>query len=423
MSTNLIYNANFSHGIDSWSGTSITTSGNVVTLKGNLTQSTDYLIPVSSNRRYRLTYDLKVNTNDGSHGFYIALQTYDNNKSHIVINTANKVANTNTTLASELKNGDTTAILASSSNWNTATSHHVLGICDKKAWGYNRARLVAGYATGTITNNTLNLNSAWSQGTVPSGTQVACFLSGSQYFYPHSLSNASLPTDWITYTAEFNGGNSMRYSCQYFRFLTLGYSHNYSIRNLKIECISDNQQIDWEEQDSNIKKTSIIEANHFNEVGAKIRYIKDWTSGNTVNSNNHWCEFQVFNSVGENIAWGKDLQYGAGTSQNGVHSNSVATDGIINNSYINSTGGNNAWMMIDLGYVEEINKIHIWHYYSDGRTYYNNKVEVSADGINWWTIYIGQKPETAAGNEIIVTNSQAQIYRTGEIKANQFYEI
>ena len=417
MGTNLIYNADFSHGADSWSGTSITTSGNIITLNGNLTQSMDYLVPVSSKYRYRLTYDLKVNTKD-TNSFYIALQTYDNNKSHIAINTTNRVANTNTTLASELKNGDTTAVLTSSSNWNTATSHHVLGICDKKAWGYNRARLIAGYTTGTITNNTLNLKSAWNQGTIPAGTPVACFLSGSNYFYPHYLSNANLPTDWTTYTVEFNGGNSMRYGCQYFRFSTLGYTHNYSIRNLKIECISDAQEIDWEKYDSNIKKTGIIEANHFNEVGAKIRYVKDTTAGSTANTSNHWCEFKIINSVGENIAWSKDIKNEKGT----VYSNSYGTDGTVNSSYLDLGGGTHS-AIIDLGYIEDIHKIHIWHYYPDGRTYYNNKVEVSADGTNWWTVYTGQKPETAAGNEIIVTNSQAQIYYNGEFKANQFYEI
>lgn len=417
MGQNLIYNGDFSHGTDSWTGSGITASNGILTLTGSLSQNIVYLVPVANNRRYRLTYDLKVNTNDGSNSFYIALQTYDNNKSHIAINTTNRVANTNTTLASELKNGDTTAVLTSSSNWNTATSHHVLGICDKKAWGYNRARLIIGYTTGTITNNTLNLKSAWNQGTIPAGTPVACFLSGGGYFYPHYLSNKNLPTDWTTYTVEFNGGNSMRYSCQYFRFSTLGYSHNYSMRNIKIECISDYQTIDWEQQNSDIKKIGIIEANHFNEVGAKIRYVRDSIAGNTVNSNNHWNEFKIINSIGENLAWGKTINV-SGTS----YANSVATDGLIDSSYIGPGSGTKV-ATIDLGYVEEIHKVHIWHYYPDGRTYYNNKVEVSADGTNWWTIYTGQKPETAAGNEILVTNSQAQIYRTGEIKANQFYEI
>ena len=417
MGQNLIYNGDFSHGTDSWTGSGITVSNGVATLTGNIVQNSNYLVPVATGRRYRLTYDLKINTIGGTSAFYIALRPFDNNKTSIVINRTNKVANTNTTLAAELKNGDTTAVLTSSANWNTATSHHVIGICDQKAWDYGRARLVAGYTTGTISNNTLTLSSAWSQGTIPAGTKVACFLSGSNYCYPHYLSNANLPTEWTTYTVEFNGGNSMRYSCQYFQFSTLGYTHNYSMRNIKIECISDEQSIDWDKQNANIKKTTTIEAKHFNEAGAKIRYVRDSIAGNTVNSNNHWNEFKIINSIGENLAWGKTINV-SGTS----YANSVATDGLIDSSYIGPGSGTKV-ATIDLGYIEEIHKVHIWHYYPDGRTYYNNKVEVSADGTNWWTIYTGQKPETAAGNEILVTNSQAQIYRTGEIKANQFYEI
>lgn len=426
MSTNLVYNGDMSHGADSWyttSGGTTSASGGVLTVtKGDLYQDTKYLFPVANGRRYKLSFDLKVNTKD-TNPWYIALRIHDANKQHIGIRSVNKVANTNTTLATAVANGATTVQLTSSANWNTATSHHVIGICDKKAWGYNRCRLEAGYTTGTISNNILTLNSAWNLGSFAAGTPVACFLSGSTYYYPIYFSNANLPTDWTSYSCEFNGGDSMRYSGKYVQFGTLGYGMNYSLRNIKVECISDYQIIDWEKQDSDIKKTGIIEANHFNEIGAKIRYVKDWISGNTVNTSNHWNEFKIINSVGENIAWGKDLKYGSGTTQSGTHSNSVATDGIINSSYVSGAGGNDSWAMIDLGYVEEIHKVHIWHYYPDGRTYYNNKVEVSADGTNWWTIYTGQKPETAAGNEILVTNSQAQIYRTGEIKANQFYEI
>ena len=422
MSENLIYNGDFSHGTDSWSGNGITASNGVVTLTGDIVQNTKYLIPVNSNYRYRLTYDLKVNTNDNAHPFYIALRCYDNNKQHIGIHLTNKaISSAETTLASTLNNGDTTVSLTSGANWPTSRTYQRIGICNKLAWGYKRASYSQSYQS--IHGNTITLKSAWNGGSWPAGTKVAEFEDGSTYYYPQLIAYSNLPTDWTTYSVTFNGGNSMRYSCQYFQFGTLGYSHNYSFRNIRFECISEIQEKDWEKYDSDIKKVGVIKANHFNEVGAKIRYIKDWISGSTANTGNHWCEFEVINSANENIAWGKDLKYGSGTSQAGTHVNSVATDGVINSSYVSSSSGNNAWVMIDLGYVEEISKIHIWHYYPDGRTYYNNKTEVSVDGVNWWIVYSGQKPETSAGNEIIVTNSQAQLYYNGELKANQFYEI
>ena len=415
MSTNLIYNGDFSHGTDSWGGNISVSDGVLTVTRGDIYQDINYLIPVANGRRYKLTFDLIVHSKD-TNPWYIALRMYDNNKQHIGIRSVNKVANTNTTLASAIENGATTVQLTSSANWNTVTSHHAIGVCDKKAWGYNRSRLDAGYTTGTISNNTLTLNSAWNLGSFSAGTPVACFLSGSTYYYPLIIANANLPTDWTSYSCEFDGGDAMRYSAKYALFSTLGYSHNYSMRNIKLECISDLQEIDWDSHNSDIKKTGIIDAKHFNEVGAKIRYVRDFISGSTANTNNHWCEFKVINSLGENLAWGKDLV----RSDNNILSNTVATDGIVDSSYISMS--QSQYVTLDLGYVEDIHKVHIWHYYPDGRTYYNNRVEVSRDGENWWTVYSGQKPETVNGNEIIVTNPNVQIYQNGEIKSHEFYE-
>lgn len=423
MGKNLIYNGDFSHGTDSWSGSGITASNGVVTLTGDLVQNNlNYLIPVSSNRRYKLTFDLKVNTKTSS-SFYIALRPYDNNKQSIGIHLTNKaISNAETTLAAQLKNGDTTVTLTSGTNWPTSRTYQRIGICNKLAWGYKRATYSQSYQS--ISENIITLKAAWVGGTWASGTKVAEFEDGSTYYYPWYTSSANLPTEWTTYTAEFNGGNSIRYSCQYFMFSTLGYSHNYSMRNIKIECISDEQQSNWEiYNDYQINKQGKIQANIFDETCPKIRYIKDWISGNTVNTSNHWNQFRVFNKVGQNIAWGKDLKYGSGTSQTGTYVNSVATDGLINSSYISGSGGNNSWTMLDLGYLQEISKIHIWHYYPDSRTYYNNKTQVSVDGSNWYTVYAGQKLETIQGNQILLSNPLPMLMNNGVIKANQFYQI
>lgn len=417
-SRNLIYNGDFSQGTDSWVGSNITASNGELTLKGDLYQNVNYLFPVANGRQYKLTFDLKINTTD-SHPWYIALRCYDANKQHIDIQKVNKVANTNTTLAAAVTNGATSVQLTSAANWNVATSHHVLGICDKKAWGYNRQRLQAAYNTNTISNNTIVLNSAWSLGSFAAGTPVACFLSGSTYYYPLIIANANLPTEWTSYSCEFNGGDAMRYSTKYIQFGTLGYSMNYSMRNINFECISDYQISNWEKNNNiDIKKTSIIEANLFNETGMKIRYVKDTISGSTANTANHWCEFKIINSVGENIAWGKDIKNESGT----IYSNSSGTDGIVNSSYLDlSTGTRSA--IIDLGYVEDIEKIQIWHYYPDGRTYYNNITEVSVDGTNWYTVYSGEKPETSAGNTIYLNPYQVQFFKAGTISAKNIYEI
>lgn len=42
---------------------------------------------------------------------------------------------------------------------------------------------------------------------------------------------------------------------------------------------------------------------------------------------------------------------------------------------------------IDLKGVYDINKIKVWHYWADSRTYYGTKTEVSEDGQNWYAVF------------------------------------
>ena len=413
-SRNLIYNGDFSQGTDSWSGTNISISNGEVTLKGDLSQ--DIYIPVASNRRYKLTYDLKVLTKD-SNSFYIALWPYDNMRQSINVSHANKaIASAQITLASALANGDTTVTLTSGTNWPTSRTYQRIGICNKLAWGYKRCTYSQPYQS--ISGNIITLKTAWNGGSWAAGTKVAEFEDGGTYFYPHYLGNAALPTNWTTYTAEFNGGDSIRNTCQYIRFTTLGYTHTYQMRNIKLECISDEQYCPYEKSDISITKQGEIFANRFNEVGTKIRYVRDTTSGSTANTANHWCEFKVINSVGENIVWGRDVKNESGT----IYSNPKCTDGIVDSGYTDLGSGTHS-IIFDLGYTDNIEKIQIWHYYPDSRTYYNNITEVSADGTNWYTVYSGEKPETSAGNTIYLNPHQVQFFKAGTISAKNIYEI
>lgn len=414
--TNLIYNGDMSHGTECWSGNNLSVSNGELTVTGSLLHSE--FIPVSSNRKYRLSFDLKANSKD-SNAFYTCLYPYDNKKNYVIgINTTNGVANTTTTLANALNNGDTTVTLASTANWNTTYTHHRMGICDMKAWGTNRSRIESVYTS--FSENVLTLSSAWNQGTIPAGTTVRCFLSGPTYYYPIFFSNANIPTSWTHYEVDFMGGNDIRYSCQYVRFATLGYGHNYSMRNIKIECISDLQFCESLDayEGSGLSKQGVLKADMFREDAMKIRYIRDSITGNTVNSLNHWCEFEVINDIGENLAWGRDFKIGTTN-----YTNSVITDGNVNSSYEPSGLGGTAVLNFDLGYLENISKIKIWHYYPDGRTYHNNITEVSQDGEKWYTVYSGEKPETIDGNEILLSPQIMSVYKNGTVYANEFIEF
>jgi RHS repeat-associated protein len=68
-------------------------------------------------------------------------------------------------------------------------------------------------------------------------------------------------------------------------------------------------------------------------------------------------------------------------------------------AYSNTTGLQ--YVKIDLGATFPVNKVIVWHYNGDGRTYHNTKTQVSADGINWTTVFDsatqGEYAETLAG--------------------------
>jgi RHS repeat-associated protein len=59
------------------------------------------------------------------------------------------------------------------------------------------------------------------------------------------------------------------------------------------------------------------------------------------------------------------------------------------------------YLQIDLGAKYRVDKIKVWHYANDGRTYHNTKTQVSSDGVSWFTVFdsavSGEYPETAAG--------------------------
>lgn len=411
---NLVYNGDFTNGNVGWDGmvsgtVTVDSAGNYITMNyGSLQQNTDFMFPVANDRTYTLSFDLKVNT-VGSDFLWVFLHPYSSSKTPIDISTTNKRngTNTHTTLAADLKSGDTTVTLTSATGWETSYTYQRIGICDIPAYGYNRCR--ESYPYSSVNGNVLTLSSAYSGSTIPAGTKVAEFADGSTYYYPTYISASNLPTDWNTYSFTFTGGDAIRYSTKYVVFGILGYAHNYSIRNVRIECNSTLQTSPFEKKDFKVLKNGVASLYGGDESGMYIRYIRTTTAGSTANAGNHLCEIQAFNSVGENIAWNKLV--------NG--SRDVRTDGNPNaGSYVST-----ATHTLDLEFPEYIHKIKLWYYYDDGRTYYDKKVEVSLDGTNWIEVYSGEKPETADGLEIILYPEKFKINKNGTIYSRELYEF
>lgn len=159
---------------------------------------------------------------------------------------------------------------------------------------------------------------------------------------------------------------------------------------------------------------------------SSFRYLRDYINGNTVNSGTHIVEIQIFKN-GTNVALNKTVTC-SGTGSNlsyAVNGNTTSSQ------YAEVSGGTLVreddlngfkYIQIDLGEViSNIEKIKVWHYYSDGRSYYH-KLEVSKDGDEWFRFFDSEKTglynESSKGKTYIIddTYSESQFEQT----ANKF---
>lgn len=145
----------------------------------------------------------------------------------------------------------------------------------------------------------------------------------------------------------------------------------------------------------------------------KVRYIRDWLNGNTINTSGCWTEISAMQGK-NNLAVGKTVTSDTAFST-GYNNLATVTDGNTvpaetgnpNSTYCGITTAGAHWVQVDLGSIyDNIDYIQIWHYYLDGRTFHGTKTQVSADGVNWTTLFdstvSGEYPETSSGNIINV---------------------
>jgi hypothetical protein len=109
------------------------------------------------------------------------------------------------------------------------------------------------------------------------------------------------------------------------------------------------------------------------------------------------------------------------TASHPVSHNSLAevTDGVTSpsdsNTYVGLNSEEPCYVEIDLGQTYNINRVCVWHYYADNRTYYETKTEVSADGVDWYTVYdsevSGTYQETSSGKEFIFDSREVRYIR------------
>ncbi|MDD3048451.1 MAG: glycine-rich protein [Bacilli bacterium] len=107
----------------------------------------------------------------------------------------------------------------------------------------------------------------------------------------------------------------------------------------------------------------------------KYRYIRDYINGSTSSTNNNWIEIMAFIADGTNVALNKTVT-GSYDISNGHYANDGITNVISSYATMLPSSVSQRYIEIDLGAEYAITSVAIYHYYNDGRTYYNNKVEL-----------------------------------------------
>lgn len=190
------------------------------------TRTTAEFMPVDISRTYKLSFyakAIKGNPTKALTGHYSFLDMYDADKLSIGAEMVNPFKGTLTTLARDLKVGDTVVYLTSAANYNNAVGANTH---NRKFmfWGYKNSfgyeypaetytRYFSAYDTWSdgavdFVNNTITLRVPWSYknpndaaGTWKAGHKVSNGTSGG-YTYK-GLSNTQVPETWTQYTGVF----------------------------------------------------------------------------------------------------------------------------------------------------------------------------------------------------------------------------
>lgn len=165
---------------------------------------------------------------------------------------------------------------------------------------------------------------------------------------------------------------------------------------------------------SDIEQTAneieLLVGNKQDIIPSNIRYIRDWLNGNSIDDENRWAEIKV--TVNDtNLASG-EINIAAGITPtsdiSSITNISKYTDGQTD-TYASSSQSDWHYLQIDLGENNTFDTGHItvWHFYDDNRKY-NHKLEISADGTSWFTLYDSEKygmyTETNEGKTYFIQN-------------------
>lgn len=220
------------------------------TTNENARRTSDIYVPVDIEKKYELGATVK--TNNTTTVVYMGFEPYDIDKKTMIAPNYIYIANTLTTLARDLKNGDTYIYLTDMTNWNTTTTAtHQHGFIfwnyvDSTGYHYPELTYSRNVWANLYDNNTseitdnieinkeingeivnrIKLKSAWNKGNIPAGTKLSQSNDASQFPYALVVSS-KLGSEWTNKTAIIQGigkagDNKMfRYGQRYLRFMTM----------------------------------------------------------------------------------------------------------------------------------------------------------------------------------------------------------
>lgn len=143
-------------------------------------------------------------------------------------------------------------------------------------------------------------------------------------------------------------------------------------------------------------RISLIDPNQSNTL-SKVRYIYNEMNGSTSNQSSHWVELQAYDINGNNVSQGVTTitnNYLGAVDLTRLTNGNVATA-----EYIEG-GIGVSFVMLDLGKEYDLSTIRLWHYYGDGRTYYDNIVKVAGNDELFRVVLDEEYPETSHGKII-----------------------
>lgn len=199
----------------------------------------DKLIPVDISKTYEFSMNLKA---DGTDPIYLGWGEYDIDGHYISPENCRGFVKTTTTLAKDLKNGDTVVYLSSASAWGNTSATWQLGLIFwnyKDSTGYQYPVGIYSrnvwldlytYANVNKSNNTITLKTAWNHGTFPAGTKVSQSDSSGWKYFNYVYNQP--PAEWDKTSLTISGVQSaydytplnFNQATKYIRFVML---HNY----------------------------------------------------------------------------------------------------------------------------------------------------------------------------------------------------